>query len=95
MRTPLNELNDAAFVRKLRAGDVIAFSVLCNAFKAKLPLFLVKEVGLSYPDAEEVASDVLYKLHRSSIKQYEPRANVKFTTWLIQIAKNSAIDCLY
>jgi RNA polymerase sigma factor (sigma-70 family) len=59
--------------------------------KTKLPGFICKEIGLGYPDAEEVASDVLYKLHRS-INQYQPRPNVKFTTWLFQIAKNAAID---
>jgi RNA polymerase sigma-70 factor (ECF subfamily) len=87
----LDALNDPAFVRKLISGDAIAFSELCHALKTKLPGFIAKEIGLSYPDAEEVASDVLYKLH-TSISQYQPRPNVKFTTWLFQIAKNAAID---
>ncbi|HEY3104369.1 MAG TPA: sigma-70 family RNA polymerase sigma factor [Pyrinomonadaceae bacterium] len=87
----VDALNDPAFVRKLMAGDAIAFSALCDALKTKLPAFIAREIGLSYPDAEEVASDVLYKLH-SSINQYQPRPNVKFTTWLFQIAKNASID---
>src|SRR5258706_15945627 len=73
------------------AGDAIAFSALCGALKSKLPAFIAKEIGLGYADAEEVASDVLYKIH-SSINQYQPRPNVKFTTWIFQIAKNAAID---
>jgi DNA-directed RNA polymerase specialized sigma24 family protein len=73
------------------AGDAIAFSALCGALKSKLPSFIAKEIGLSYADAEEVAGDVFYKIH-SSINQYQPRPNVKFTTWLFQIAKNAAID---
>jgi RNA polymerase sigma factor (sigma-70 family) len=87
----LDALNDPAFVRKLTAGDAIAFSTLCNALKTKLPSFIATEIGLDYSDAEEVASDVFYKLH-SSISQYQPRPNVKFTTWLFQVAKNAAID---
>ncbi len=87
----MDPLNDPPFVRKLMAGDAIAFSALCGALKSKLPAFIAKEIGLSYADAEEIASDVLYKIH-SSINQYQPRPNVKFTTWLFQIAKNAAID---
>lgn len=87
----MDALNDPAFVRRLMAGDAIAFSSLCDALKAKLPAFISQEIGLSYPDAEEVASDVLYKLH-GSIDKYQPRPNVKFTTWLFQVAKNAAID---
>ena len=87
----MDALNDPTFVRKLMAGDAIAFSVLCNALKTKLPAFIAKEVGLSHADAEEVAGDVYFKLH-SSISRYEQCANVKFTPWLFQIAKNAAID---
>jgi RNA polymerase sigma factor (sigma-70 family) len=87
----LDELNDPKFVRALVAGDADAFSVFCHTLNRKLPEFIVRETGLSYHDAEEVAGDVYFKLHRK-IREYEARPGVKLTTWVFEIAKNAAID---
>ena len=87
----MDELNDPAFVRKLTTGDAVAFSTLCNSLNRKLSEFIVREIGLSYYDAEEITSSVLYKLH-SAIRDYEPRPDAKLTTWIFRIAKNAAID---
>jgi RNA polymerase sigma factor (sigma-70 family) len=87
----VDRLNEPAFVRRLITGDVTAFFTLCNSLKTKLPEFIVREIGLNYSDAEEVASDTLYKVH-SSITSFQPRSDAKLTTWIFEIAKNSAID---
>jgi RNA polymerase sigma factor (sigma-70 family) len=87
----LDTLNDPTFVRNLMAGDATAFSTLCDGLKRKLPEFIVRASGLNYSDAEEVASEVLFKVH-GSIKNYKPRADAKLTTWVFEIAKHAAID---
>ncbi len=87
----MDTLNDPKFVQKLIAGDATAFSALCNALKSKLPEFLVRKIGLNYADAEEVAGNVLYKLH-GAIQNYQPKSDAKLTTWIFEIAKNAAID---
>lgn len=87
----MDRLNEPEFVRRLITGDVTAFSTLCNALKTKLPEFVVREIGLNYSDAEEVASYTLYKVH-NSITSFQPRSDAKLTTWIFEIAKNAAID---
>ena len=87
----MDTLNDPTFVRNLIAGDATALSTLCDGLKRKLPEFIVRATGLSYSDAEEVASDVLFKIH-GSIKNYQTRSDAKLTTWIFEIAKHAGID---
>lgn len=87
----MERLNDSIFVRKLIEGDPGTFATLCGILKRKLPEFIVRVAGLNYHDAEEVASDVLFKVH-SSVNTFVPRANAKLTTWVFEIARNAAID---
>lgn len=44
-------------------------------------------------DAEEIASDVLFTVH-NKIKTFRIGGRAKLTTWIIEIAKNRAIDYL-
>jgi RNA polymerase sigma factor (sigma-70 family) len=87
----LDTLNHPTFVRNLIAGDATAFSTLCDTLKRKLPEFIVRASGLNYSDAEEVASEVLFKVH-TSITTYRPQPDAKLTTWIFKIAKHAAID---
>jgi RNA polymerase sigma factor (sigma-70 family) len=87
----LEELNDLKFVRRLIKGDAAAFAHLCLSLSRKLPEFIARAGGLVYADAEEVASDVLVKIH-DSIREFEPRPDTRMTTWIFKIAKRAAID---
>lgn len=87
----MDDVSDPTFVARLIAGDSSAFSILCGLLLRKLPEFIVRSSGLNYSDAEEVASDVLFKVH-GSIKDFKPRPGVKVTTWIFEIAKHAAID---
>jgi RNA polymerase sigma factor (sigma-70 family) len=87
----LDDFTDPKFVTKLIAGDSSAFAILCAALVRKLPEFIVRSSGLNYSDAEEVASEVLFKVH-GSIKTFRPRTGTKVTTWIFEIAKHAAID---
>lgn len=87
------DFGDPKFVTKLVAGDSSAFAILCAALISKLPEFIVRSTGLNYSDAEEVASEVLFKVH-GSIKNFKMQPGAKVTTWIFEIAKHAAIDRL-
>lgn len=87
----MDDFGDPKFVTKLIAGDPSAFATLCAALSRKLPEFIVRSSGLNYSDAEEVASEVLFKVH-GLIKTFKPRPEAKVTTWIFEIAKHAAID---
>lgn len=87
----MEHLNDKKFVRKLKAGDPTAFRVLYLSLVSKIVSFLMRSLGMSAPDAEEVADDALLKVHRG-VANFDPSRGVKLTTWVFEVAKNAGID---
>lgn len=53
--------------------------------------FLQYVMGVSGPDAEELASDVLLRVS-FKIQSFKYGGRAKLTTWIFEIAKNRAID---
>jgi RNA polymerase sigma factor (sigma-70 family) len=84
-------LNEPAFVARAVAGDPDAFEELFGVLAGPLAQF-VERMGLSAQDAAETAADALIKV-RNALPRFESRGS-KLTTWIFQIARNSAIDRL-
>lgn len=53
--------------------------------------FLVYHLGVSELDAEEIVQDTLLKVN-SSVHKFRRTDRAKFTTWVVQIAQNLAVD---
>lgn len=87
----MEDLNDKQFVKKLRAGDASALHSFYLALSPKIVSFLIRTMGMSGPDAEEVTNDALLKVHKG-VAKFDPNRGVKLTTWIFEIAKNAAID---
>jgi RNA polymerase sigma-70 factor, ECF subfamily len=82
-------LNEPEFVRRAVSGDSDAFHQLFDLLAVPLAAF-VERMGLSAPDAEEIAADALVKVQKS-LPTYRVRG-AKLTTWIFEIARNCAID---
>ena len=79
---------DPAVVRAARAGDESAFEELVRAYQAdvwRLSLHLVRDETL----ADDVTQDAFVRAFRF-LKRY--RGESKFSTWLLSIAHNCAVD---
>ena len=53
--------------------------------------FLVWVMGMPKLDAEEIIQDTLFKVH-SNVGKFKKKEGAKFTTWVVEIARNLAID---
>jgi RNA polymerase sigma-70 factor, ECF subfamily len=83
-------LNAAEFIRRVAGGDEVAFRELFEALHRHVAEFLQRR-GVAELDADELAADALFKAHRS-IRTFRPNGGAKLTTWIFEIAKNTAID---
>ena len=77
----------AAFV----GGDEAAFSLLVERYLKSVYSFVMRFVGDSH-DAEDIVQDTFLKAWKSA-EQYNVEAS-KFKTWILRIARNTAIDFL-
>jgi len=66
---------------------------LVDRLLSHLILFICQFGEIAEPDAEEIASDVLWSAHQS-IQKFRYGGSAKLTTWIFEIAKNRAIDFL-
>jgi RNA polymerase sigma factor (sigma-70 family) len=89
----LDDLNSRQFVDRLRRGDTDAFEILFDRLVPKLCGYLTKQFLLVPHDAEEIASDVMLKVHKSVATHYAFDKG-KLTTWVIQVGHNTAIDLI-
>ena len=89
----LDDLNDRRFVDKLRKGDTRAFQILFDRFVPKLRMYLAKQFNLPFQDADELAADTMFKVHKS-ITTYNPDGGAKLGTWITEIGRNTTLDYL-
>jgi RNA polymerase sigma factor (sigma-70 family) len=88
----MEEFNEKTFLDRLKNGDTEAFDALFNAITPHLCGIIVRTYGIQWHDAEEVAADAMLKV-RNGVKTFSP-VQAKLTTWIVTIAKNTAIDFL-
>lgn len=77
-------------IAKLKDGDMTAFNVLIDEYKA-MAFTLALKLMKNREDAEEVTQDAFLKAYKN-IKQFEGKA--KFSTWLYTIVYNTALTKL-
>jgi RNA polymerase sigma-70 factor (ECF subfamily) len=81
----------AGAVRRAKAGDEAALRYLYIRYKDNVYGYVLSFVRDAH-EAEDVTQHVFLKL-MSAIHKYEPR-EVPFTSWLLRVARNVALDHL-
>jgi RNA polymerase sigma-70 factor, ECF subfamily len=80
-------------VERVRAGDDGAFEALMARYKRPVLNFVFRFIG-DTSEAEDVAQEVFVRAYRSMHKPDFRRTTATFSTWLFQVARNAALDCL-
>src|SRR5689334_25078550 len=88
-RTPMANPNDTLLTR-LQRGDEQALSELADTYGAKIYQLAFRYLR-NKEDAEEVAQDVLFKVHR---KVGEFRGDSALSSWIYRITFNTAMSRL-
>jgi RNA polymerase sigma-70 factor (ECF subfamily) len=84
-------ISEEELVTSLKAGDQAAMAMLYDNYSAAL-LGVIMRILESRENSEDVLQEVFVKIWRN-IGSYD-RAKGKLFTWLINIARNAAIDSL-
>lgn len=84
-------MNDAEKVTASLNGDEAAFDALVRAHMGAVYSFVFRFVGTSH-DAEDITQETFFKAWRY-LHSYSS-ASSQFKTWLLRIARNTAIDHL-
>lgn len=92
MKEYCTEISDEELVKRaVNDGDQAAYTLLHKRYRDQLEIF-VRDMLVSYTDdPADIVQIALLKAF-SSLDKYEP--SYKFSTWLYNIAKNTAIDAL-
>ncbi len=80
-------------VERVRAGDDGAFEALMTHYKRPVLNFVFRFIG-DTSEAEDVAQEVFVRAYRNMHKPGFRRTTAAFSTWLFQVARNAALDCL-
>ena len=82
------ELDDAAIMLELKAGNMAAFDVLLRKYRKPIVNFMYRMTH-NQAVAEELAQEVFLRVYRSR-ETY--RAEARFSTWLYRIATNLGVN---
>jgi RNA polymerase sigma-70 factor (ECF subfamily) len=82
------EVDDAAVMLELRAGNMAAFDFLIQKYRKPIVHFMFRMVH-NQAVAEELAQEVFLRVYRSR-ETY--RAEARFSTWLYRIATNLGVN---
>lgn len=80
-------------VEQVKAGDDRAFDALMARYKRPVLNFVYRMIG-DAAEAEDVAQDVFVRAYQTIRKPGFHQTTGAFSTWLFQVARNAAIDCL-
>lgn len=81
---------DVSDVARSRAGDMAAFADLVRRHQARVFRFILRMLD-THDEAMELTQDVFVKAWQA-LPGWRPEA--RFSTWLLQIARNAALDHL-
>ena len=82
------QMDDAAIMLELRAGDMAGFDFLIQKYRKPIIHFMYRMVH-NQAIAEELAQEVFLRVYRSR-ETY--RAEARFSTWLYRIATNLGVN---
>jgi RNA polymerase sigma factor, sigma-70 family len=80
-------INDSFYIKKVRAGDIQAFSVIVSRYKDKV-FSIVYRIVNNREDAEDLTQEIFIKLYKS-ISNFKNES--EFSTWVYRIAYNTTI----
>ncbi|TVO67041.1 RNA polymerase sigma factor [Denitromonas ohlonensis] len=83
-------LREAAEIARARAGDTGAFAALVCRYQDRVFGFVLRMIGVR-EEAMELTQDVFLKAW-TALPDWRPEA--RLSTWLLQIARNAALDVL-
>ena len=84
---------DWTIVEQVKAGDDRAFDALMARYKRPVMHFVYRMIG-DADEAEDLAQDVFVRAYQNIRKPGFHQTTGAFSTWLFQVARNAAIDCL-
>lgn len=84
---------DWSLVERVRAGDPSAFDEIIARYKRPILAFVYRMIG-DATEAEDVAQDVFVRAYGVLSNSRFMASKAAFSTWLFQVARNAAIDCL-
>jgi RNA polymerase sigma-70 factor, ECF subfamily len=85
--------SDWTLVDQVKSGDDRAFDALMERYKRPILSFVYRMLG-DATEAEDVAQDVFVRAYGAMRKPAFRQTTGAFSTWLFQIARNAALDCL-
>lgn len=86
----MNQKSDIELVREVQQGDLFAFETLVKRYQRGIVSFVYRIVH-NFETAEEVGQDTFFKLYQT-IERLD--TSKRFSTYLFEIAKNTAISTL-
>lgn len=84
---------DWILVEQVKAGDDRAFDALMARYKRPILSFVYRMIG-DASEAEDLTQDVFVRAYQNIRKPGFHQTTGAFSTWLFQVARNAAIDCL-
>jgi RNA polymerase sigma-70 factor (ECF subfamily) len=84
---------DWSLVHRIKAGDERAFDTIMEHYKRPIMNFVYRMIGDAV-EAEDVAQEVFVRAYQSMRKPAFRQTTAAFSTWLFQVARNAALDCL-
>src|ERR1035437_9684344 len=92
--TPMvDKQKDWNLVEQIKAGNNQAFDELMERYKRPIMNFVYRMIG-DAAEAEDVAQEVFVRAYRSICAARVHQTSGQFSTWLFQVARNAALDCL-
>ena len=88
LRGDFGQMDDAAIMLELRAGNMAGFDFLIQKYRKPIIHFMYRMVR-NQAVAEELAQEVFLRVYRSR-ETY--RAEARFSTWLYRIATNLGVN---
>ncbi len=88
--TEVKHQTDADVIRRVLDGDKDSYSLLVDAYSARVINYLVRMTGTRH-EAEELAQEAFVRAY-FALRSYKPQ--YKFSTWLFKIATNLCINYL-
>ncbi|MDO9541819.1 MAG: sigma-70 family RNA polymerase sigma factor [Kiritimatiellia bacterium] len=84
---------DWSLIEQIKAGDDRAFNALMERYKRPIVNFVFRIIG-DAAEADDAAQDVFLRTYQTIRKDGFHQGTAKFSTWLFQVARNTAIDYL-
>ena len=85
--------DDWKIIERVRAGDDYAFDALMERYSRPIMNFIYRMIG-NAAEAEDVTQEVFVRAFQNIQKPALYQTTAAFSTWLFQVARNAALDCL-